>query len=394
MFVGNAIAPMIGGLEPIYELEGELEPIYELEGELKPIYELEGDAPQTPASPTSESLHSSSRGKQWNFSRPLHQPTSSLSSSDDDAAPPPIRTHARHDAPNPIEDLAPVRDSLDEAVPPPFRMPRNVTGSPGYESKKDGLSGSDGDVRTWIYKPYANRSHDYSSSVASSVDTDGNHDRFENEDTDSVGESESTEYTTATDHSVETGYNTTGDGATTPRDSMSDFEFPGRMGWIPPEPSTMVSRQQRWSGTPRTTTSSSYSSGVHTGESPSPAHTGSIDSSNASSTWPLTKISSPLSTISESNKAAPPPPPIVKRTSVSQRSEHVNPWQGETMSDRGSISSGEWSSSEQDTSGLSVEKIHKLKKKGINPALYMEMKNARKGKSKWVNPLGGSSFLM
>lgn len=369
-----------GGLEPIYELEGESEPIHELEGDLEQIHELEGDVPQTPSSPTSSSLHSSSRGKQWNFSRPLHQPTSSLSSFDDDAAPPPIRTHARL-APNPIEDLAPVRDSLDEAVPPPFRIPRNITGSAVYGNRKDDSRGSDGDVSTWIYKPYAQRNHGYDSSVASSVDTN------------SVAESESTEYTTATDHSVETGNNTTGDGAATPRDSISEFEFPGRMGWIPPEPSVLVARQQRWTGTPRTTTNSSYSSGVHTGESSSPAHTGSIDSSNASSTWPLIKISTSLSTISESNKTAPPPP-IVKRTSVDQRSEHVNPWQGETMSDRGSISSGEWSSSEQDTSGLSVEKIHKLKKKGINPALYVEMKNARKGKSKWVNPLGGSSFLM
>ncbi|KAF1355260.1 hypothetical protein BDV97DRAFT_409673 [Delphinella strobiligena] len=353
MFVGNA-APMIG---------------------LEPIYELEGDVPQTSCSSTSESLHSSSRGKH----------------SDDDAAPAPIRTHARH-APDHVEDLAPVRDSLDEAVPPPFRIPRNISGSSGHGSKEDGSGGSNEDVRTWIYKPYANRTRDCGSSMASSVNTDENHDRFKSENTDSVGESESTEYTTATDHSVETGYNTAEDGAMTPRDSISEFEFPGRMGWIPPEPSVMVARQQRWSGTPRTTTNSSHSSGVHTGESSSPAHMGSIDSSNASSTWPLTKISTLLSTISESNKAAPPP--IVKRTSVDQRSEHVNPWQGETMSDRGSISSGEWSSSEQYTSVLSVEKIHKLKKKGINPALYVEMKNARKGKSKWVNPLGGSSFLM
>lgn len=63
------------------------------------------------------------------------------------------------------------------------------------------------------------------------------------------------------------------------------------------------------------------------------------------------------------------------------------------MSDRGSESSNEWTSSEVDTSGLSVEKIHKLKKKGINPALYVEMQNARKGKSKWISPLQGNSFI-
>jgi hypothetical protein len=63
------------------------------------------------------------------------------------------------------------------------------------------------------------------------------------------------------------------------------------------------------------------------------------------------------------------------------------------MSDRGSESSNEWTSSEVDTSGLSVEKIHKLKKKGINPALYVEMQNARKGKNKWISPLQGNSFI-
>lgn len=61
---------------------------------------------------------------------------------------------------------------------------------------------------------------------------------------------------------------------------------------------------------------------------------------------------------------------------------------------RGSVSSNEWAASEVDTSVLSAEKLRKLKKKGINPALYIEMKAARKGKSKWLSPLQGNSFVM
>ncbi|KAK1069699.1 hypothetical protein LTR48_009493, partial [Friedmanniomyces endolithicus] len=52
-----------------------------------------------------------------------------------------------------------------------------------------------------------------------------------------------------------------------------------------------------------------------------------------------------------------------------------------------------WSSSEYDVSGLSPSEIRKLRKKGINPALYAEMKAARKGKGKWVGPLVGNTFI-
>ncbi|KAK0975675.1 hypothetical protein LTS01_013769 [Friedmanniomyces endolithicus] len=52
-----------------------------------------------------------------------------------------------------------------------------------------------------------------------------------------------------------------------------------------------------------------------------------------------------------------------------------------------------WSSSEYDVSGLSPAEIRKLRKKGINPALYAEMKAARKGKGKWVGPLVGNTFI-
>ena len=54
---------------------------------------------------------------------------------------------------------------------------------------------------------------------------------------------------------------------------------------------------------------------------------------------------------------------------------------------------GKWSSSEYDISGLSAAELKKLRKKGINPALYAEMKAARKGKGKWVGPLVGNTFI-
>jgi hypothetical protein len=52
-----------------------------------------------------------------------------------------------------------------------------------------------------------------------------------------------------------------------------------------------------------------------------------------------------------------------------------------------------FNSSEYDISELSEKEIAKLKKKGINPQLYMEMKAARKGRSKWVGPLVGNTYI-
>ena len=53
-----------------------------------------------------------------------------------------------------------------------------------------------------------------------------------------------------------------------------------------------------------------------------------------------------------------------------------------------------WSASNYDTSSLSLEKIAKLKKKGINPALWLEMKQAqgKRGRFK-LPPLVGNTFL-
>lgn len=54
-------------------------------------------------------------------------------------------------------------------------------------------------------------------------------------------------------------------------------------------------------------------------------------------------------------------------------------------------SSSEWSASNFDMSTLTEAEIKKCKKKGINPALYAEMRAARKGK--WTSPIAGNTFL-
>ena len=67
-----------------------------------------------------------------------------------------------------------------------------------------------------------------------------------------------------------------------------------------------------------------------------------------------------------------------------------------STSERSGSSSGEWQSSDCDVSGLSADKIARLRKKGVNPALYAEMKAARaKGgkKKSFISPLTGNTFL-
>lgn len=56
-----------------------------------------------------------------------------------------------------------------------------------------------------------------------------------------------------------------------------------------------------------------------------------------------------------------------------------------------SQSSSEWSASSFDIASLTEAEIKKCKKKGINPALFAEMKAARKGK--WTSPIAGNTFL-
>lgn len=54
-------------------------------------------------------------------------------------------------------------------------------------------------------------------------------------------------------------------------------------------------------------------------------------------------------------------------------------------------SSSEWSASDFSIGSLTEAEIKKCKKKGINPALFAEMKAARKGK--WASPIAGNTFL-
>jgi len=71
-------------------------------------------------------------------------------------------------------------------------------------------------------------------------------------------------------------------------------------------------------------------------------------------------------------------------------------WEGAAGDHTDSVAGGRagtWSSSDYDVSGLSAAEINKLRKKGINPALYVEMQAARKGKWKWVSPIVGNTFL-
>lgn len=106
-------------------------------------------------------------------------------------------------------------------------------------------------------------------------------------------------------------------------------------------------------------------------------------------------------------------PRIVKSTSVEQQIERANSlssihtaatqtslgrvagWE-DSRSNHAPSESGEkkdWKSSEYDVSGLSEKKLAKLKKKGINPQLYMEMKAARGGKGRLVGPLVGNTYI-
>lgn len=143
-------------------------------------------------------------------------------------------------------------------------------------------------------------------------------------------------------------------------------------------------------------------------------HSRSATSTSHGSASTAVASDEPLLPPSQVPSADPPPipqklPKIVKRTDVDQQSERMSltdsargDWEDaashHTVSvngdaESGHTSEGRWSSSEHDISGLSNAEIQKLKKKGINPALYAEMKAARKGKGKWVGPLVGNTYL-
>lgn len=96
--------------------------------------------------------------------------------------------------------------------------------------------------------------------------------------------------------------------------------------------------------------------------------------------------------------------PIVRIISFDRKSERIDPdaqagilpdGASDKASSKDSWSSSEWKSSDHDIASLTPAQIIKLKKKGINPALYAEMKQARKGggKKSLINPLTGNTFL-
>ncbi|KAK6439456.1 hypothetical protein LTR95_004346 [Oleoguttula sp. CCFEE 5521] len=134
---------------------------------------------------------------------------------------------------------------------------------------------------------------------------------------------------------------------------------------------------------------------------------------------PQTKASparAPASVPTPAPTLPPKSPRIVKRTSFDQTSSHLSilsstsagapsragQWEDNashhTLSVNGDV--GEkmdpvkrFNSSDHDISELSEKEIAKLKKKGINPQLYLEMKAARKGKGKWIGPLVGNTYM-
>lgn len=87
----------------------------------------------------------------------------------------------------------------------------------------------------------------------------------------------------------------------------------------------------------------------------------------------------------------------VSRLNNTVGSGPIRPRNPTSTTSTSSLTSEDWRGSEVDISSLSPEKIKKLEKKGINPSLYLEMKQARnkggKKKSGFVGVLTGNSFL-
>ena len=113
--------------------------------------------------------------------------------------------------------------------------------------------------------------------------------------------------------------------------------------------------------------------------------------------------------LSDRLQEAPPGPArmvIEKSTTIDRCSYHVSPSASASSPSEEQRSvdsaldeakrsqcsgSSKWSSSGYDTSMLSEGEMKRCQKKGINPALYAEMRAARKGK--WASPIAGNSFL-
>ncbi|KAI5199126.1 hypothetical protein E4T39_06472 [Aureobasidium subglaciale] len=303
--------------------------------------------------------------------------TSSMADSFDEAAPPPVSTRRyplSHMDTNNSRDTKFSNQTkttrVDSVVDP-------TTTVPPRSAAREGVRTEPRAPKVLIYKPYL----DYATSQRSdSIHTSTTQD----DNCTSQAPDEDRRHSLADSESS----------------SVSDFAFDGQLGWNPRGQELSDKRQQRWTAplVNPLKLMNSRSKGKEKQQTSLPTML-ERQGSDAGSQHGLSPTSSKTSMNTGSSASTRAPtipariPRIIKRTSLDQMSEHVNPWQGESMSDHGSVSSHEWTSSDVDTSSLSVEKIHKLKKKGINPALYVEMQNARKGKNKWVSPLQGNSFI-
>jgi hypothetical protein len=106
----------------------------------------------------------------------------------------------------------------------------------------------------------------------------------------------------------------------------------------------------------------------------------SIDRTSHRSTLTRSSMSSPSTNRSNGSLPRPPAP--------SERGPESGLFNVERSQ---SGSSSEWSASSFDISNLTEAELKKCNKKGINPALYAEMR-AAKGK-KWTSPIAGNTFL-
>ncbi|QIW97057.1 hypothetical protein AMS68_002575 [Peltaster fructicola] len=104
--------------------------------------------------------------------------------------------------------------------------------------------------------------------------------------------------------------------------------------------------------------------------------------------------------------AQPPPRTVAHKATPSLEGVPEEDWDGEdvrshhTVSENGDVAelgdsgSSLWSSSSYGSEELTTKEIKKLRKKGINPALYAEMKAARRGRGRFsVNILSGNAYL-
>lgn len=308
-------------------------------------------------------------------------------------------------------DFGDVDDTdYDEAVPPPISRTndRCLPSSPAIPPS----------VMRWR-EPHAESASEYDMSDASSM------------------------LTTDTDMTATTMDTVTADNASVKTVDSAAFSFDGRLGWTPRKLSHAEQERQRCAyPTPKRQAGSNDLLPFQISPSKSPQ----AEAKPAGKRNLLTKRRrpSPVQTHlqAEQNPQLPTPPLIMKHTTFEQHTDAIEPvpaaaaaaaaagpntpskhisapfsepssavseghseQSGSKTNSIGSFnsgppsntSSGEWRSSEHDVAGLSEAQIKKLKRKGINPALYAEMQSARRagpnGKKSLIGPLTGNSFL-